>query len=75
MIARLSKIKYVETGHMKSTAAAIEKLLVEELFPKSVECDGWNFRQRNCYNVKVNELLRKNLPVLEKIYKDRLSPI
>jgi hypothetical protein len=60
---------------MKSTAAAVDKVLKEELFPNAQESDGWNFRQRNCYNVKVNELLKKNFSVIEKMYKDKASPI
>ena len=75
MIVRLARIKYVETAMIKSTAMAIEKPLSDELYPSVLESDGWNFRQRNCYNVKVNELLRRNMPVLEQIYKAKGSPI
>ena len=75
IIVRLARIKYVETGTIKNTAQALEKVLKDELFPNAHESDGWNFRQRNCYNVKVNELLKKNFTVIEKMYKDKASPI
>ena len=75
MVCRIARIKYVETALIKSTAQAIDKLLVSEFYPNVVEADGWNFRQRNCYNVKVNELLRRNMPVIEQMYKSKSSPI
>lgn len=44
------------------------KLLQENIFKKSLNVDGDNFRRFQCYNVKVNEILQKNLGVLKKIY-------
>jgi hypothetical protein len=44
-------------------------ILDECVYPNALTSDGWNFRQVNCYNVKVNEILRKNLQAIEKIYK------
>ena len=75
MIVRLSRIKYIESGLMRGTAMAIDKLLDEEMYPNVHESNGHDFRMRHCYNVKVNEILRKNTNVIDKIYKDKLSPI
>ncbi|MFO0117199.1 MAG: hypothetical protein ACK521_06160 [bacterium] len=39
---------------------AIEKILHENIFPNAKHVDGENFRKRDCYNVKTNEILKKN---------------
>lgn len=39
------------------------------MYPNSKSVDGEKFRRFNCYNVKVNELLKKNEPVLKKVYE------
>ena len=75
MVVRLSRIKYIESGKMRGTAAAIDKLLNEEMYPNVQEANGHDFRIRHCYNVKVNEILRKNSQVIDKIYKDKNSTI
>jgi hypothetical protein len=55
----------------KTATEAIDKLLNENVYPKAETLDGWNFRQKYLYNVAVNEFLRKNLTVIEKIYKTK----
>ena len=73
MLVRLAKIKYIETGKMKNAADALELMLQEELFPNAEQSDGWNFRNRHCYNLKVDELFQKNMAVIKMTYKDVIS--
>jgi len=68
IIVRLANAKYKETHQANTTVAAIEKLLHENIFPNARRVDGENFRKYHCYNVKTNEILKKNESLLKKVY-------
>lgn len=40
----------------------------ENIFPNSKEVNGEHFRRFHCYNVKVNEILKKNENNIKKVY-------
>jgi len=47
----------------------IERVLCELIYPNAKRNDGENFRRYYCYNVKTNEILKKNEPLLRRIYE------
>lgn len=47
---------------------AIEKILHENVFAYAKSVGGEAFRKYHCYNVKTNELLKKNEAQLKKVY-------
>jgi len=57
----------------RSLDAAVHKILADCVFPHAKAVDGVGFRIHQLYNVKVNEILSRNLPVIDKIYKDKNS--
>lgn len=71
IIVRFALLKYRDAKDQicKTATEAINKLMNEKIYPNAETLDGWQFRQRCLYNVKVNEFLRKNLEAIEKIYK------
>lgn len=78
ILARVAKIKYQEGKgdiKVKTLPEAIELFLMKDVYPNTHFTAGWHFRTQHLYNTKVNELLRKNLPVIEKIYKSSNSII
>ena len=68
IIVRLANAKYKESGVVRTTCEAIEKLLNDNIYPNTKEMDGELFRKYYCYNVKVNEILKKNEVQLKKVY-------
>lgn len=68
VIVRLANALYRESRVCETTPQAILKLLNDNIFPHSKSVDGETFRRFQCYNVKVNEILKKNEGVLKKIY-------
>ena len=53
---------------MKTTCKGIEKVLEELIYPNAKFMDGEYFRRYQCYNVRTNEILKKNEAQLLKIY-------
>ena len=74
IILRLAIAKYKETGIVSSTAEAINKLLEENIYPHADYMDGDHFRKYYCYNVKVNEILKKNEAQLRRVYSSYIHP-
>lgn len=77
IIARFAKIKYMECSPIvcRTLPESINKILSDCIYPNASSSDGLDFRQRQLYNVRVNEILRRNLSVIEKIYKSQNSII
>jgi hypothetical protein len=65
ILVRFAKIRYIEKGkeadRVKTAVEAIDKLFNEKIYPNAKSCDGWQWRQKEVYNVKCNEFLRKNM--------------
>ncbi len=43
--------------------ASIEAIFTQDIKPNNPTTDGLNFREEHMYNLKVDEILRKNLMV------------
>jgi hypothetical protein len=69
LIVRMANALYKESKVCQTTPDAVKRLLEVNVYPNSKSVDGEKFRRFNCYNVKVNELLKKNEPVLKKVYE------
>jgi hypothetical protein len=70
IMVRFALLKFRDKDPVcKNATEAINKLLEEYIYPTAETMDGWQFRQRVCYNVKVNEFLKKNEKAIERIYK------
>ena len=67
-IVRTAMFRFVDTGETKDPCEAIERLLEGSIYPNARYMNGEHFRKYYCYNVKTNELLKKNEPNLEKLY-------
>jgi len=65
ILVRFAKIRYIEKAkdadRCKTAVEAIDKFMNTLVYPNCKMCDGWTFRQKECYNVKCNEFLRKNM--------------
>jgi len=68
IIVRIATQLYKESKVCDTVPHAIHKLLVENIYPNSKEVNGEHFRRFHCYNVKVNEILKKNEVPLGKVY-------
>ena len=55
-------------SYAKSVPEAIEKVLYDMIYPNAKTMDGENFRRYFCYNVKSNEILKKNELHIKKVY-------
>ena len=66
---RTAIFRYEEQKQAKDTCDAINKLLSEYIYPNSRNMNGEYFRKYFCYNVKTNEILKKNEPNIERLYK------
>lgn len=78
IIVRLAKIKYNEgekERRVKTLPEAIELFLAKQIYPNCRAASGLNFRQQHLYNTRVNELLKKNEPVIKRIWTTRDSII
>lgn len=74
ILVRFAKMKYFDGGPAqicRSLDVSIHKILADCVFPHSKGVDGVGFRMHNLYNVKVNEILSRNIVVIDKIYKDK----
>lgn len=74
IIVRLANAKFKETGQVKSTIEALEKLLKEFIYPNARKVDGKSFRENHCYNEKTNEILKKNETLIRKVYDTFVHP-
>ena len=68
MIVRVANFRYKEQGLAKNTVEAIERLMKELIYPNAKSMDGDHFRKYWCYNVKTNEILKKNEVLIKKLY-------
>ena len=65
---RTAIFRYQETGICKDVCDAIDRLLEELIYPNARFMNGVYFRKYYCYNVKVNEILKKNEVQIKKLY-------
>lgn len=73
-IVRLANFRYKETGFVSTTVDGIKKVLKDLIYPHAKYMDGDDFRRRQCYNVKTNEILKKNEAQIKKVYDSQTHP-
>ena len=62
--------RYIEPNRiLTNKVEAIETILAELIYPNAKTMDGDMFRRYYCYNVKTNELLKKNELPIHKLYE------
>ena len=74
VIVRLSLSKYKDPKIVPNLHMATEKILLEDIIPKNPAVDGLNFREAHMYNLKVDEIFKKNEGVITKLYETFLNP-
>jgi hypothetical protein len=74
VIVRLALSKYKDTKVTATLQDAVEKILSEDIIPKNPAVDGFNFREEHMYNLKVDEIFKKNEQVIKKLYDSFLNP-
>jgi len=60
LMVRIANMKFKKPGICSTYAASFDKLMKEHIQPYSKWMDGDEFRKQKCYDVKVNEVLKKN---------------
>lgn len=60
IIVRMANFYYKDKGLVKTTSQGIEKMLNDHIYPNAKQMDGEHFRRYQCYNVRTNEILKKN---------------
>ena len=68
IMVRTAIFRYKDTKLADTTCKAIEMLLNELIYPNARSMNGEHFRKYYCYNVKTNEVLKKNEGPLRKVY-------
>lgn len=68
MIVRVANERYKDKKVVKTTCEAIEKVLNDHIYPYAKTMGGEHFRKYQCYNIKTNEILKKNESQIRKIY-------
>ena len=53
---------------------ATEIIMRDDVIPHNNAVDGLNFREAHMYNLKVDELFRKNQPVIDKLFHHYITP-
>lgn len=44
------------------------------MIPNNIAVDGYNFREEHMYNLKCDEVFRKNEPVIAKLFESHTNP-
>jgi hypothetical protein len=74
VIVRLSLSKYKDPKIVPSLHDAAKKICEEDIIPKNPAVDGLNFREAHMYNLKVDEIFKKNEAVITKFFESFLNP-
>lgn len=73
-IVRLSQSVYRDSKREDNIISAIMAIFNQDVKPNNPTIEGLSFRDEHMYNLKVDELLRKNLPVIQKLFETFLNP-
>ena len=57
---RTANFRYLETNQIKNIEDAVEKLLEDYIYPNARFMNGDHFRKHYCYNMNINDVLKKN---------------
>ena len=74
VIVRLSLVKYKEPKLIDKLHDATEEILTTDIIPNNPAVDGYNFRGEHMYNLKCNEIIKKNDSVIRKLFESYLNP-
>lgn len=74
VIVRLSLSKYKEPKIVSTLAEAAEMIFVKDVIPRNAAVDGLNFREEHMYNLKCDEIFKRNEGVINKLYESHLNP-
>ena len=71
IIARLGVIKYFDTKQCTTPSEAIHKFITENVLAKAESSSVWydEFRWNSIYTLKIDDLLKKNLDGLDKLFR------
>ena len=65
---RTANFRYLETNQIKNIEDAIEKLLEDYIYPNARFMNGDHFRKHYCYNMNINDVLKKNEFQIKRLY-------
>ena len=68
MIVRVAQDRYRATKVCRTLCDAIQKTLDDLIYPNAKNMDGEHFRRYYCYNIKTNEILKKNEGKIKYLY-------
>ena len=71
---RLSLSKYKEPKVVPTLSEAFDKIMTEDVTPNNTAVDGYNFREEHMYNLKCDEIFKKNESVIMKLFESHLNP-
>jgi len=74
VIVRLSLVKYKEPKIFEKLHDATEEILKKDIIPNNPAVDGYNFRQEHMYNLKCDEIFKKNEAQIRKLFESFLNP-
>lgn len=67
LMVRLANFRFKEQRLCSTTLEAID-MTIDKFIRGSKSMDGDAFRNNHCYNVKTNEILKKNEMLIRKVY-------
>ena len=73
-IVRLGLTKYKEPKKVETLMQSTEMILQEDVLPNNTAVDGKKWREEHLYNLKVDEIFRRNQPVIEKLFLFHTTP-
>lgn len=73
-IVRLGLTKYKETKKVETLMESTEEILTKDIIPNNRAVDGLNFRNEHMYNLKVDEVFKKNASKINRLFEYHLTP-
>ena len=74
VIVRLSLVKYKDSKIYSNLHDATRVILEHDILPNNPSVDGYNFRKDHMYNLKCDDIFRKNENVIKKLFESFLNP-
>jgi hypothetical protein len=67
--ARIARGKFLDTGKVATMSEALELLITKHILPLKKELPAWQeFREKQMYQIDVNELIHANVKGLRALY-------
>lgn len=71
---RLSISKYKDPKIAANLTESTDMIFTNDVIPNNKAVDGFNFRDKYMYNLKCDEILKKNEAVIKKLFESFLNP-